>query len=182
MARKEPGINLVGKNISFLDRFIAWALTVGRVVVILTELIALLAFLYRFSLDRQLIDLHAKIKQEQAVVTYLKDNEETFRNLQNRISLAANFGGGSKDKVKIANDVNSFATSGITFNSISIQEDRIRINISTSSVSFLSDFVKKLKEYSKINSVIVEKIENRTSSASITVSITAILKTNAKTR
>lgn len=182
MARKDASINLVEENVSFLDRFMTWALTIGRAVVILTELIALIAFLYRFSLDRQLIDLHAKIKQEQAVVSYLKDNEDTFRNIQNRINLASTLGTGSKESAKILNDIVSFAPPGMVFNSISEQEDRVRISANTNSVSSLSEFVKKLKSYSKINNVIIEKIENRTSSASITLTISAILKANAKTK
>lgn len=181
MARKDASINLVVENVSFFDRFINWALTVGRVIVILTELIALLAFLYRFSLDQQLIDLHAKIKQEQAVVEYLKDNEDTFRNIQNRIALASTLGTSSKQNVKIVNDVISFAPPGMTFNELSDQDGRLKINASTISVSSLSEFVNKLRSYPEIKSVIVEKIENRTSSASIALTITAVLKSNAKT-
>lgn len=176
MARKDASINLVGENLSFLDRFVNWALTIGRVVVIFTELIALTAFLYRFSLDRQLIDLHSKIKQEQAVVVYLKDNEDTFRSIQNRISLAANFGTVAIGKIKLLGDVVSFAPSGMVFNSLSVQEDRIRVNANTNSVSSLSEFVNKLRSYSKVGSVIVEKIESKPSNALITVSITALLK------
>src|SRR6185312_966933 len=74
---------------SFVDRFIRFALTTGRVVVILTEVIALGAFLYRFTLDRTLVDLHDRIQQGQAVVNLLKDNETTFRNLQDRLALAS---------------------------------------------------------------------------------------------
>ncbi len=182
MTRKDVSINLVGQNVSFADRFITWALSIGRVVVILTEVIALSAFLYRFSLDRELIDLHAKIKQEQAVILYLKDNEETFRNIQNRISFAGNFGKTAQSYVNILSDIISFAPGNITFNTISVQEDRIRVNFGTNSVSSLSEFVKKLKSYSKIASVNVEKIENKPSSASIVVSLIAVLKENAKTK
>lgn len=182
MARKDISINFVGENLSFLDRFVNWALTVGRVVVILTELIALTAFLYRFSLDRQLIDLHTKIKQEQAVVSYLKNYEETFRDLQNRINLSSDFGIVSQDKIKMLNDVVSFAPSGAVFNNFYIQEDRIRLSITSGSVSAISSFIKRFKSYQKIENVIVEKIEDRASSASITVNITGILKGNAKTK
>lgn len=181
MARKDASINLVVENVSFIDQFVAWALTIGRVVVIITELIALLAFLYRFSLDQQLIDLHAKIKQEQAVISYLKDNEDTFRNIQNRISLASTLGLSTKKNVKIVNDVISLAPSGMVFNEFSDQDGRLKINAITNSVSSLSEFIKKLKVYPEITSVIVEKIENRTSSASIALTITAVLKPDAKT-
>lgn len=181
MARKNISINLVGENVSFIDRFIAWALSVGRIVVILTEVIALSAFLYRFTLDRELIDLHEKIKQEQSVVLFLKDNEDAFRNLQNRINLAGTFGDSSTSKVLLLSDILSFAPANITFNTISVQEDRIRVTFNTNSVSSLSEYVKKLKAYDKIGSVIVEKIENKPSSATIIVSITGVLK-NAKTQ
>lgn len=179
MARS-TSINLVEKNLSFVDRFIAWALTIGRAVVILTELIALMAFLYRFSLDRQLIDIHSKIKQEQAVLDYLKNYEQTFRDIQNRISLTSNFGSAAEGKIKMLNDIVSFASPGMNFNNIYLQEDRVRVNITSNSISGISNFIKNLKAYPAIGSVIVEKIEDRTSSASITISITAMLKNYAK--
>lgn len=176
---KTPSINLLkSKNASFIDRFITWAITAGRVVVIVVELTALSAFLYRFSLDRQLIDLHSKIKQEQAVVSYLKDSEETYKNLQNRLFLASVFASQGSEKVKTLKDVVSFAPSGMIFNNLTISEDRLRINANLNQVSALSDFVKSLKNYSKIKNVSIDKIENKPSAAVITVSITAVLKSN----
>lgn len=169
-------INLLGPNTSFVDRFVNWALTIGRVVVILTEVIALSAFLYRFSLDRQLIDIHSKIKQEQAVVSYLKANEDTYRNLQNRLSLAQSLSQQNKDQIKILGDVVAFAPSNFTFNAISLQQDRLKLSINTGLVTSLSYFVKSLKSYPRVSNVIVDKIENHPASANITVSITAILK------
>src|SRR5690348_10423161 len=86
-----PTINLIrGRKPHFLDHFISWALTIGRVVVIATEAIALSAFLYRFGLDRQLVDLRDKIAAEENIVKFLKKNEDTYRNLQGRIALANN--------------------------------------------------------------------------------------------
>lgn len=181
---KPSSINLIRKPVNLFDSFINWALTIGRVVVIVTELVALAAFLYRFSLDRQLIDLHSKIKQEVAVVNYLKENEEKYRNLQNRLALASSFGEQGNSKVKLANDLINFSLAGVVLNNLSIQEDRIRINANLSSVSTLSSFVNSLKEYPTIQRVLIDKIENKSSSAVITVSITAILepdKINANT-
>lgn len=174
--RQTPSINLVRKPENFLDRFINWALNVGRLVVIITELIALTAFLYRFSLDRQLIDLTSKIRSEQAVVNLLKENEQVYRNLQNRLFLASNFGKQGQDKVKLAEDLIGFAPQGLVFNSINIQEERVRISANINSVSILSNFVKSLKTYEKIERVSIDKIENRPASAVITVSITSTLK------
>ncbi len=69
-----------------LGRFLKWALSFGRWIVILTELIVILCFLSRFKLDRDLTDLGDKIKEQQAIIASFGDLEENFRNLQKRLA------------------------------------------------------------------------------------------------
>lgn len=177
MQKKAPAINLLrAQRSNFFDRFFTWALTVGRVLVIIVELVAFSAFVYRFSLDRQLIDLHSKIKQEQAVVAFLKDGEEKYRNLQDRLDIANNFSTIGAKKAKVLSDMIQFAPSGIIFNNITIFEDRARIIANVDSVSSLSNFVESLKSYSITDSVSIDKIENRPSSSQITISMTVTFK------
>lgn len=172
-----PSINLLGnRQGSIFDKFIDWALTIGRLVVILTEVIALSAFLYRFTLDRQLIDLHSKIKQEEAIVGYLKVKEKTYRNLQDRIAIAsAFFESGGKD-VKVFNDIVELAPLGMTFNDLTLTENNIKIDANFQFISSLRAFVNSLKSYPNVKNVSIEKIENKLSNALISVSITAALK------
>jgi len=174
--RQTPSINLVRKPENFLDRFINWALNAGRLIIIVTELIALTAFLYRFSLDRELIDLNSKIRSEQAIVNLLKENEGVYRNLQNRLSLSRTFGKQGKDLVDLTNDLIDFAPQGLAFNNINVAQERVRINADVNSVSALSNFVESIRNYERIEGISIDKIENRPSSAVITVSITATLK------
>ena len=178
MQKNSPSINLLKRKTSLVDRFVNWALTVGRLLVILTEIVALSAFIYRFSLDRQLIDLHSKITQEQAIVNYLKDNEQTYRNLQDRLATAANYSTLGVNRFKIFSDIVGFTPEGMSFNNLSLYENRIRIDANVDSVSSLSIFVNSLKNYSAIDTVSIDKIENKPSSAVITISITAALKPN----
>src|SRR3989344_1080687 len=117
MSKKHLSINLLkAKEISFLDKFLNWALTVGRLVVIATELIALFAFIYRFSLDRQLIDLHSKIKQEEAIVNSLKESEQSYRNLQDRLAAAAKFSETGGEEYTVFKDIISFIPQGMSLN------------------------------------------------------------------
>ncbi len=178
--QKPLQINLVKKKIDYFDEFIKWALSIGRLVVILTEGVALLTFIYRFSLDRQLIDLHSKILQEQTIVTSLKDQEETYRNLQDRLTLAQTVSKQSGDRVKIYSDIQKNAPSDIIFNSLSVFEEGLRINATFKSVSSISKLVDFLKNYDPVASVSIDKIENKSSSASILVGITALFKSNKK--
>jgi len=49
-------------------KFLKWLLTVGRYIVIFTELVVILAFLSRFKLDRDLTDLYKQIENKQAII------------------------------------------------------------------------------------------------------------------
>lgn len=164
-----------------LDRFLNWALTIGRVLVILTESVALIAFLYRFSLDQQIIDLHTRIKQEQAIVVALKNSEATYRNLQDRLLLASTIIDNNSKRKKIYDDILSLAPQGFVFKTLSLYSDRIQMEASVNSVYAFSNFVNSLRSYPAIENVSIDKIENKTADASINVSITAALKQGYKT-
>lgn len=173
-------INLVRTHISFIDQFIKWALSIGRVVVILVELVALATFLYRFSLDRQIIDLRDKIKQEQAVIAFLKEREDKYRNLQERLILARDFTSQNNNRVKAVEDIVSFMPEGMSLNSFSMSPEGLRLTADISAISTLRQFTEDLKAYDKVQSVSIDKIENRPSNALISVSLSIGLKETVK--
>ena len=181
MVKKSISINLVksGKN-QTLNQVVNWMLGAGRVLIITVELIALCAFLYRFILDSQLRDLNDKIKQEQAIVTQQKANEELYTNLQQRLALASSVTDQASGNIKIFKDIINFAPVGLTFTNISLDGNAIRIQVSVNSVYPLSSFVGSLKNYSKTDTVSIDKIENKTEEAVINVSISVMLKKEGK--
>src|ERR1035437_3785993 len=92
MAKNSASINLLRNDKKeTVEHIINWAVTIGRILIVVVELAALAAFLYRFTLDSQLQDLHSKIKQEQTILEVQKKNEDTYRNLQDRLSLISSF-------------------------------------------------------------------------------------------
>src|SRR5918993_397746 len=89
MAEKIKSINLLpNKGGGLFDQFLSWALTIGRLLIILTETLALGTFFYRFSIDMKIIDLHDSIKNQRIIVQQFKNTEDTARNLQARLALA----------------------------------------------------------------------------------------------
>lgn len=177
MPKKIPSINLLkeAKN-DTLEKIINWSLGVGRILVIVTELIALAAFLYRFTLDQQLVDLHSEIKQRELIVSQFKKQEDEYRNLQERLSVISNYSTITEKRGKIYEDIIGFAPAGLTFNQISLFEDSLSIEVNINSVSPLTSFVNSLKSYPAIESVSIDKIESKTANAIITVGITTVLK------
>lgn len=177
MVKKSVSINLLKKDKGeTINQIINWAQTIGRVLIISVQIITLSALVYRFFLDNQLRDVHAKIKQEQAVLESLKKNEETYRNLQERLSLITSVSDIGTENVKVFKEIVSFVPIGMTLSNVTLTENEIKIEANVSSVYPLSIFVSSLKKYDKTEAVSINKIENKTSSAIIIVSITVTFK------
>ncbi len=91
MNQKLPDItiNLVPKDPFFttsLGRMMQWALSAGRYIVIFTEIIVILSFAARFTLDRQVSDLNKKLLSNQAIISSYGDLEKKFRLAQAQIA------------------------------------------------------------------------------------------------
>ena len=117
------------QNKSVLDQFIDWALTYGRMIVMFTEVIALGAFLFRFGLDRQLVDLHDKIKRDEQYIGAYQNNETTYRNLQNRLHVALTID--TQAKVVLQNLLTTIdnANGNVTFSIINYSTTGIELHV-----------------------------------------------------
>jgi hypothetical protein len=176
MPNDSPSINLAkNRQTPFFDKFINWALTIGRLIVIITEVVAIIVFVYRFSLDEKLADIHSSIKQKQNLVLALKSDENKYRNLQDRITLAANFATKATKSSQTITDVVNLIPAQIGINNLILNNDEIKININTSSISSLEGLVEALKNYKNIKSISIDNIENKPS-VGLSVDITTILK------
>ena len=177
MAKNSASINLLRNDKKeTVEQVINWTLTIGRILIVVVELAALSAFLYRFTLDNQLESLRTKIKQEQAIVAFQKNSEDTYRNLQDRLSVASSYSKSAGESVKIFKDIISFAPSGMTFTTAILSSQGMQIEANVGSVVPLSVFINKLKSYPLIDTISLDKIESRTSDAVITVGISTTFK------
>lgn len=169
-------INLAkNRGDSFVDEFIAWALNAGRVIVIFTELIALCAFLYRFSLDNTLVDLHDHITQEQSVLNLLKSNENQYRNLQSRLQTIKTASAESSQTLQTFNNISSLIPQDLSVTTFNVTANTIHIAGTTSSIADLKTFIDKLKTYPMVNNVSLDQVQTDTATATIEVDISVVL-------
>ena len=169
-------INLLKGRVNWLDQAIKWALTVGRLLIIIVEFVAFGTFILRFSLDRTLIDLSDKIKQEQAIVASLKDREATYRNLQERLTVASKITDQTQSSKKIILDIFELTPVEIKFDNFTLQDGKIIMAANVRSTAALTAFLESLRNYPEISSVSVDSIGNKTTDGSLSVDITAVLK------
>jgi Tfp pilus assembly protein PilN len=89
MPAKIASVNLLEKdefNESPIGRLVNWATTNGRYIIIATEIVVLLAFISRFSLDRKLTDLNEEIEQKSAIIQANTQFENDFNKLQSQLN------------------------------------------------------------------------------------------------
>jgi Tfp pilus assembly protein PilN len=169
-------INLVKKQgNSTLDAVLHWAITIGRFLVILTQTVALAALLYRFVLDRQVIDLSDNIKQNTAVLNAYAQQETTYRALQDKLSHAKELDKISGAAPTLYSSIVAIGQGNVTFTALSFTEGSIRMEILTGSINSLNTFVNSLRALETLSNVSIDRIENRTSAAVIAVTISAQL-------
>jgi hypothetical protein len=159
----------------FWEQFLKWALTTGRFLIILTETIALSAFVYRFSLDREIIDLGDKIKQNQTIVSYYKRDELRYRNLHERLAFAEQMTAPVDEKTALLESFVEIARGKVTFQEISVNANAVTVEISTTSTGALSSFLAGIQNLDRVKSVNVNRVENKTANGRINVTITADL-------
>lgn len=70
-----------------IGRLSFWLVSVGRYIIVFTELIVVSAFLSRFYLDRKNADLSEKIRQQKAILASVSDFENDYLLFQKRLKL-----------------------------------------------------------------------------------------------
>ena len=174
--RSGSSIDLTKDKSTLSDEVLRWALGFGRFLIIVVEIVAFSAFIYRFVLDRELVDLNDKIKGEQAIVTSLKEREDEYRNLQERIIKAREISTTGNTKLKLLNDIIAFTPAEVTYETFIADKQRLQLTVNITSIPALTTYVKSLQEYNQIASVTITGIDNSAGTNSVKVDLEAKLK------
>jgi hypothetical protein len=181
MEKENRSINLLsskGKNTT--DVFLFWALYVGRLLIIITEAVALFVFLSRFSIDRKLIDHSDNIKKQQALVEFFKDGEEKYRATQLKLSISKSSASSSSASIQLFDELMQQANTQINFNALSVTSSSMTVTATSSVADVLANFVTQLKNHPRVVSLNVDKVESKPKNAVISITLTAQLKTKEK--
>lgn len=154
-------------NNTLIARVLRWLTSVGRVIIIITELIVISAFISRFWLDRKNADLSEVVRQQKAILASTQDFETEYRSLQERLTYIDNF---YKSEPKYIDAMNSLVQSmpdAIFFQNISLSSDEktsqisAKLDLYSYQEDTIVDFITNLKLNPDISSVNVQKIEKK---------------------
>ena len=146
-AKEYTSVNLLSKDPfseSFVGKVLMWALSIGRYIVVFTELVVILSFLSRFTLDRQMTDLNSKINQQLLIVQSYGDLEERFRSLQDKLTFVRS----QTEKTNVEDVLDKIVSRlppDVKLIKLSVRNETVSISATTLSSGGMSRFINGLR-------------------------------------
>lgn len=164
---------------TLVGRFLRWALTYGRYIIVSTEIIVLMAFIFRFSLDRTITDLNEEIEQKSAIVIANQGFEDRFRNLQNRVNYIGALTLNQNASLVLLNHLETIAPQGIRLTRLILKETTVSLTASAFNSSSLSIFIENLKNSQVLQDITVNTVSKKsTQTGEIEMTIEGVMATN----
>lgn len=139
---------------------LAWALTFGKWAVIVTQLIVMVAFLWRFALDRQLTNLRKEIDQQKAIIASYSQVEGSFTMMQKRVAFAS---AAYQQQAKLAKTIEilqAVTPQDVWYDRLSVTNKSVNLTAYSSSLPGFSLFLAALQRRPEFTSVSVGSIED----------------------
>ncbi len=173
MPSKKKIINLLpseNNSNSFSSKLINWVATTGRIIIIITEIVVVGAFLSRFYFDRQNSDLTDSLRQQKAILDSVKDFEKQFTTVQKRLQAIKEV----KLQIPHFEDQLQILARSVPTN---IVLEQVRMSKKTGGVSAdilasayqdlaVIEFIQRLNQQKDITSIRVSRIEKKPKSSS----------------
>src|SRR3990172_5565317 len=147
MPAKQISINLIGEEEmehTPVGRIVTWAITYGRYIMIGTEIVVLLAFISRFSLDRKLTDVNEEIAQKQAIIEANADFEKDIRALQEQLKKAKTLITAQSKPINVLSDMQTMLPADVYLESFEIANNKVTVNAIAGTTQGFSQFLTNL--------------------------------------
>lgn len=154
--RKEKKVNLLVRTDfehTTLGRILNWALSAGRIIVIVTELVVILAFISRFWLDRTLTNLNEQNQARQAQIEAAASFETAFREDQKRLDVYKRLEGLKTNAQQLVLQVSTSLPADVSLTNITLAENQINLQGVALSEAGLAGFLKALEDTGRFSAI-----------------------------
>lgn len=172
---QNTNINLLDKDnfsVSAVGKFLIWSLSVGRYIVVFTELIVILSFLSRFTLDKTLTDLNSDVERKKNIILSYGDIENEVRDLQSRLELIK-LQTERKNAPAYFDIVSQYLPGDTKISQLIVNADSIKISAKTTAQIRISQFVAGLKQSKEFTDISIASIESEPDTQLVVFSIDA---------
>jgi len=178
--KKSSKINLLPQEefaSSTLGRVITWLLSTFRILVIMTELIVIIAFLSRFWLDARTTDLNEEIKQKQAIVSASSSFEQKLRSAQKKLNIYSQMAANGEKITNLINTTSSYLPPDVILVSISQIDKEILVKGQSFTERAIAQFIANLESSKIFSGVSLSQVDtNQRDGATMVFALKLTLK------
>ena len=158
----KKSINLLPRD-SFEDSTLGivlnWALVFGKWTVILTQLIVMSAFLYRFSLDRKLTDLRKKIEKDVVIIKSYEQIERDYVLAQKQITKAKESINSQNLVLRTFSEISKITPNDVWYEKIAVTDKTVGISAYAGSLAGFGQFLTTISNNNFIKEINLAKLE-----------------------
>lgn len=148
---------------STLGVVLEWSLVFGKWAVILTQLVVMSVFLYRFSLDRKLTDLRKEIASNVAIVKSYEQVERDYILTQAQLKQVKVASQGQKLATDALTRLSAITPSDVWYDRITLSPTNISLTAYAASLPAFGQFLTSVESEDIFDGVRVGKIESSAS-------------------
>lgn len=160
---RRRAINLLPKDSfesSQVGIVLSWLLSFGKWAVIVTQLIVMGAFLWRFSLDRELTDLKKSIAKNVAIIKSYEQIERDFVLTQKRLATAKTVIAQQKAITEELSTLASVTPLDVWYEKLTITPTSTTLSAYSRSLPGFSQFLSAIQRDTRYSSVSVARIQD----------------------
>lgn len=154
--KQEEEINLLpqkGFQSSTAGRVLAWILSTFRIIVIVTEIIVMVAFLSRFWFDAQNTNLNEQIQQKKDVLLAYREFEHNFKDVQKRLTIYSDITQNQISGINVAETVKYFLPPDVVATKIADEDNKLEITGETSNERSIQQLIVNLNSVSILKDI-----------------------------
>ena len=155
-------INLLPEDdylLGSIGKIIRWAVSVGRYLVIFTEIIVIISFASRFGLDRKVTDLNQEINKKVAIIESYAGLEAEFRSAQDKLTQYSQLEK-QRNLTEVFEQISTVTPTDVTVTQLLVKQDSIYISGSTLSQTSFNHLINNLQLSPFFSDVRIDSVEN----------------------
>jgi Tfp pilus assembly protein PilN len=159
---KVPDVNLFPQDpfySTFFGKILRWAVSVGRHIVIFTEIVVIGSFFSRFVLDRQVTDLNSSILQKQSIAESYGTLDADIREIQRRTKDISDILA-QQGRYDVLNIITKITPPEIVYDQISLSGERMSLSGRSRSGNALSALIAGLQQHPQFQSITIGDISS----------------------
>ncbi|KKS98232.1 MAG: hypothetical protein UV73_C0003G0174 [Candidatus Gottesmanbacteria bacterium GW2011_GWA2_43_14] len=160
--KSKTEINLLvqkAKEESLSSQFLNWALTYGRYIIIIIQIVVLSVFFGRFKLDRDRTDLKESVGQKEALVGSIAEVNNEIIRVQKSLADIKSITGNYDAILQTINFLENKTPADTNFNLLSFSKSKVRFTAVSDSLTSFNVLLKNIQEDEIFSDVQLEDLK-----------------------